>query len=157
MDDPSSNEALPDSRKRKEGLASRAMKAHYEPEILSSSQNTATLFWWNTKPDALFLYCFVTVPASSVLLYAPAHKLQLRSCLYVSFLKKLVFQTYEQNLSPLGPLCFALSSLLWSLLPSYCLPGQPAFVRKVCVAHICLRPCPYSSSKKYYKELKWVS
>jgi len=44
MDDPSSNEALPDSRKRKEGLASRAMKAHYEPEILSSSQNTATLF-----------------------------------------------------------------------------------------------------------------
>ena len=33
MDDPSSNEALPDSRKRKEGLATRATKAHYEPEI----------------------------------------------------------------------------------------------------------------------------
>jgi len=32
MDDPSSNEALPDSRKRKEGLATRATKAHYEPE-----------------------------------------------------------------------------------------------------------------------------
>ena len=31
-DDPSSNEALPDSRKRKEGLATRATKAHYEPE-----------------------------------------------------------------------------------------------------------------------------
>ena len=44
MDDPSSNEALPDSRKRKEGLATRATKAHYEPEIWTSSQNTATLF-----------------------------------------------------------------------------------------------------------------
>ena len=33
MDDPSSNEALPDSRKRKEGLATRATKSHYEPEI----------------------------------------------------------------------------------------------------------------------------
>ena len=32
MDDPSSNEALPDSRKKKEGLATRATKAHYEPE-----------------------------------------------------------------------------------------------------------------------------
>ena len=44
MDDPSSNEALPDSRKRKEGLATRATKAHHVPETWNSSQNTATLF-----------------------------------------------------------------------------------------------------------------
>jgi len=42
----------------------------------------------NTEPEALFLYCFVrlTAPARSVLLYAPAHQLQLSflpSCLLV--------------------------------------------------------------------------
>ena len=59
MDDPSSNEALPDSRKRKEGLATRATKAYYEPVISSSSQNTATLFLlkYRTRSSFLILFC----------------------------------------------------------------------------------------------------
>ena len=92
------------------------------------------------------------------MLYAPAHQLQLRSCLHVSLLKKTCFFKLMNKIFHLLVHCvLPCLACFEALLPSYCLPGQPAFVRKVCVAHICLRPCPYSSSKKYYKELKWVS